>query len=127
MRWQQCWVWARPYILVWRSISSCSGTLRLFPELPSRQWRPPRPTSTGVPGVTLRTADGEALAGWFVRRRSACTLLYLHGNGGNIGTVSIRLRCFTGWAERFHHRLPRLWRQQRQAERGRTYQDALAA
>ena len=58
-----------------------------FPELPSRQVEAtPADIGLAFQAVTLRTADGEALAGWFVPASTARgTLLYLHGNGGNIG------------------------------------------
>ncbi len=58
-----------------------------FPELPSRQVdATPADIGLAFDAVTLNTADGEALAGWFVPASAARgTLLYLHGNGGNIG------------------------------------------
>lgn len=58
-----------------------------FPELPSRQVEAtPADIGLAFQAVTLRTADGEALAGWFIPAPAARgTLLYLHGNGGNIG------------------------------------------
>ena len=58
-----------------------------FPELPSRQVEAtPADLGLAFDAVTLRTADGEALAGWFIPASVARgTLLYLHGNGGNIG------------------------------------------
>lgn len=58
-----------------------------FPELPSRQVdATPADIGLAFDAVTLATADGEALAGWFIPAAAARgTLLYLHGNGGNIG------------------------------------------
>lgn len=58
-----------------------------FPELPSRQVdATPADIGLAFDAVTLSTADGEALAGWFIPAAAARgTLLYLHGNGGNIG------------------------------------------
>jgi len=58
-----------------------------FPELPSRQVEAtPADIGLAFQAVRLRTADGEALAGWFIPAPAARgTLLYLHGNGGNIG------------------------------------------
>ena len=58
-----------------------------FPDLPSRQVEAtPADLGLAFDAVTLRTADGEALAGWFIPAPAARgTLLYLHGNGGNIG------------------------------------------
>jgi pimeloyl-ACP methyl ester carboxylesterase len=58
-----------------------------FPDLPSRQVTA-TPADIGLPfeTVTLGTADGETLAGWRIPAPGARgTLLYLHGNGGNIG------------------------------------------
>lgn len=57
-----------------------------FPELPSRRVET-TPASMGLPFETLKiaTEDGETLEGWFVPAREArATLLYFHGNGGNI-------------------------------------------
>jgi len=58
-----------------------------FPDLPSRQVdATPADIGLAFDAVTLSTADGEALAGWFIPAPAARgTLLYLHGNGGNIG------------------------------------------
>jgi len=58
-----------------------------FPELPSRRVEA-TPTDIGLAFETVRldTADGEKLAGWYIPAPAARgTLLYLHGNGGNIG------------------------------------------
>jgi fermentation-respiration switch protein FrsA (DUF1100 family) len=58
-----------------------------FPDLPSRQvTATPADIGLAFEAVRLRTADGEALAGWFIPAPAARgTLLYLHGNGGNMG------------------------------------------
>jgi fermentation-respiration switch protein FrsA (DUF1100 family) len=58
-----------------------------FPSLPSRQvTATPADIGLAFEAVRLRTADGEALAGWFIPAPAARgTLLYLHGNGGNMG------------------------------------------
>ena len=58
-----------------------------FPDLPSRQVEAtPADIGLAFQALTLSTADGEALAGWFIPASAARgTLLYLHGNGGNIG------------------------------------------
>ena len=58
-----------------------------FPDLPSRQVvATPSDIGLSFDAVTLRTSDGETLAGWFIPAPAARgTLLYLHGNGGNIG------------------------------------------
>src|SRR5918997_5461485 len=49
-------------------------------------WRAPR----GGEEVWFRTADGSRLHGWFVRaptQPAAATVVYFHGNGGNISYV----------------------------------------
>lgn len=58
-----------------------------FPELPSRQLTTsPADIGLAYETVSLRTADGETLAGWFIPASEARgTLLYLHGNGGHMG------------------------------------------
>lgn len=58
-----------------------------FPDLPSRQVdSTPSDAGLAFEAVTMTTEDGEQLAGWYVPARDARgTLLYLHGNGGNIG------------------------------------------
>lgn len=58
-----------------------------FPELPSRKLTAtPADIGLGYETVRLGTADGETLAGWYVPAPAARgTLLYLHGNGGNVG------------------------------------------
>lgn len=58
-----------------------------FPDLPSRQVdATPADMGLAYEAVTLETGDGETLAGWYIPSPAArATLLYLHGNGGNIG------------------------------------------
>lgn len=58
-----------------------------FPDLPSRQvTATPADIGLAFEAVRLGTADGETLAGWYIPAPAARgTLLYLHGNGGNIG------------------------------------------
>lgn len=58
-----------------------------FPELPSREVDA-TPTDAGLAfePLQIRTEDNETLDGWFIPAAAAKgTLLYLHGNGGNIG------------------------------------------
>lgn len=58
-----------------------------FPELPSRRVET-TPASSGLAFETLKiaTEDGETLEGWYVPASNPrATLLYFHGNGGNIG------------------------------------------
>lgn len=58
-----------------------------FPDLPSRQVdATPADIGLAYESVRLATRDGETLAGWYVPADAAHgTLLYLHGNAGNIG------------------------------------------
>jgi uncharacterized protein len=58
-----------------------------FPDLPSRRvTATPADIGLAFETVTLSTSDGERLAGWFIPAPAARgTLLYLHGNGGNMG------------------------------------------
>lgn len=58
-----------------------------FPETPTRQVEI-SPDAAGLPFETLRiaTEDGETLDGWHVPASDArATLLFFHGNAGNIG------------------------------------------
>ena len=56
----------------------------------------PQVKPVGLPGlreVSFGTADGLSLIGWFRPPEPGCpTLLYLHGNGGNLGYRSARIR-----------------------------------
>lgn len=67
-----------------------------FPDEPSRQVEAtPGDIGLDFQAVRLATADGETLAGWFVPAPAARgTLLYLHGNGGNIGHRLDRIEVF---------------------------------
>lgn len=67
-----------------------------FPDLPSRQVAAtPNDIGLEYQAVQLGTADGEQLTGWFVPAPAARgTLLYLHGNGGNIGHRLDRIEVF---------------------------------
>jgi hypothetical protein len=58
-----------------------------FPNLPSRQVdATPADIGLEFETVTLDTADGETVTGWFVpASHTRGTLLYLHGNAGNVG------------------------------------------
>lgn len=58
-----------------------------FPDLPSREVdASPADVGIAFESLKIRTEDGEMLDGWFVPAPAGRgTLLYLHGNGGNIG------------------------------------------
>lgn len=58
-----------------------------FPEVPTRQVEN-TPAAAGLPfeALQIATEDGETLDGWYVPIRDArATLLFFHGNAGNIG------------------------------------------
>lgn len=67
-----------------------------FPELPSRQvTTTPADIGLAFEAVRLGTADGETLAGWYIPAPAARgTLLYFHGNGGNIGDRLVQIEVF---------------------------------
>lgn len=58
-----------------------------FPDLPSRALdATPADADLAYEALKLTTADGETLDAWYVPAAGARrTVLYLHGNGGNIG------------------------------------------
>lgn len=62
--------------------------LIFLPNTPGRELRAtPADAGLSFDDVTVTTADGERLHGWFVpaARDDAPTLLHFHGNAGNIG------------------------------------------
>lgn len=65
----------------------CQSRQIYFPDLPSRQVEAtPEDIGLAFEPLVLETADGERLAAWFIPAAGARkTLLYLHGNGGNMG------------------------------------------
>jgi len=58
-----------------------------FPEMPSRQVESsPAAVGLAFEALKINTEDGESLDGWYVPAPNPrATLLFLHGNGGNIG------------------------------------------
>src|SRR3989338_2276744 len=58
-----------------------------FPDSPSREVdASPADVGIAFESLKIRTEDGEMLDGWFVPAPAGRgTLLYLHGNGGNMG------------------------------------------
>lgn len=67
-----------------------------YPDLPSREVdASPRDVDLPFESLKISTGDGETLDGWFVPAPAATkTLLYLHGNGGNIGHRVDLIRTF---------------------------------
>ncbi|MBT8136218.1 MAG: alpha/beta hydrolase [Gammaproteobacteria bacterium] len=66
---------------VWRF----QGRFLYFPDIPTRQLQA-TPLDAGMPyeDVALTTSDGVALHGWYVPGRDTRTILFFHGNAGNI-------------------------------------------
>lgn len=66
-----------------------------YPEIGREIVATPRQAGLDYEDVKLVTADGIALHGWFVPRvDSRCTVLFLHGNAGNISHRLDFLRMF---------------------------------
>ena len=73
---------------LWYSLSGCTG----LPFYPSKNVSvTPEAIGLSYEDVRIRTEDGESLAGWFLPAANAAslpagarTLLFLHGNAGNI-------------------------------------------
>ena len=63
------------------------GRFVYFPDLPTREIdATPKDAGLSFEPLRIVTEDGETLDGWFVPTDAARgTLLYLHGNGGNMG------------------------------------------
>jgi fermentation-respiration switch protein FrsA (DUF1100 family) len=61
------------------------GRMLYLPELPGRTLAM-TPTDVGMDyqDVSIETADGVNLHGWFIAGRSSQVLLFFHGNAGNI-------------------------------------------
>jgi fermentation-respiration switch protein FrsA (DUF1100 family) len=67
-----------------------------YPDMPGRAIEiTPDAVALDYEDVTLRTEDGESLHGWFVPHPSAvATLLFCHGNAGNISHRLDSIRLF---------------------------------
>lgn len=67
-----------------------------FPDLPSREVdATPAAVGLDFEPLQMQSEDGETLEGWFIPTDAARgTLLYLHGNGGNIGHRVEMLKVF---------------------------------
>ncbi len=42
--------------------------------------------------ISLKTRDGEAVSGWYLKGRNDKIIVYFHGNGGNIATRAYRFQ-----------------------------------
>lgn len=60
---------------------------------PSKKILPPVYTQN-IEELYFQTADNIKLNGWFVDNKSNTTLLFFHGNGGNISYNQERIRLF---------------------------------
>ena len=60
---------------------------------PSRvMWATPADAGLGFDDIRIETEDGEMLHGWFVPASDAkLTVLFLHGNAGNLGLRAPRV------------------------------------
>lgn len=61
---------------------------------PSKEVRP-LPSLKNLTEVSFRTSDNIVLNGWFLDNTSKKTVLFLHGNGGNVSYNEERLSIFT--------------------------------
>ena len=56
-----------------------------LPDLPGRSLdRTPEDIGADYQDVSIRTADGITLHGWYIPANSDCVLVFFHGNAGNI-------------------------------------------
>lgn len=84
--------WAIPVMIVIAYLGVCvflylmqEGAI-FFPGLPGRQLEAtPKDVNLAFEDVSVKTADGETLHGWYIPAEGArVTLLFCHGNAGNI-------------------------------------------
>ncbi|MEJ2514835.1 MAG: alpha/beta hydrolase [Gammaproteobacteria bacterium] len=71
-------------------------SLLFLPNLPTRShWATPEAAGLEYESVSVATADGETLDGWFVPGRpDGMAMLFFHGNAGNISHRLDSLRMF---------------------------------
>ncbi len=60
---------------------------------PSREIRS-LPRDTNLKEVSIHTQDGIFLNGWFIDNKSDKTIIFFHGNGGNISYNQERITAF---------------------------------
>lgn len=74
------------YVVICLSLFFMQGRLLYYPNLPSREiTATPAEIGLDFEPVTLTTSDGIRIKGWFVPASQAKgTLLFFHGNAGNI-------------------------------------------
>jgi fermentation-respiration switch protein FrsA (DUF1100 family) len=79
------YVIAGSYVLLLAVLYVMQGRLLYLPNLPGRALgMTPIDVGMDYQDVSLETADGISLHGWFVVGQSARVLLFFHGNAGNI-------------------------------------------
>lgn len=89
---------AAGYLLLCAVLYFMQSRLLYYPNLPSRELVA-TPSAIGLEyqSVTLTAGDGVRLHGWFVpAARERATLLFFHGNAGNISHRLDSLRIFNG-------------------------------
>lgn len=84
-------------ILVVLGVSAALATLyvkqRALLYFPNRIVGTPAEAGLGsAEVVSLKTRDGETLAGWYLKGRNDKIIVYFHGNGGNIAARGYRFR-----------------------------------
>ena len=73
------------YVLLVVIVYFMQGRLLYLPNMPGRALdMTPIDVGMDYQGVSIETADGVTLHGWFVVGQSARVLLFFHGNAGNI-------------------------------------------
>lgn len=84
------------YILLCLYLYLLQGRLLFYPNLPGRELKAsPDDTGLAYESVNITTSDNIVLHGWFVpARRERGTLLFFHGNAGNISHRLDSIRIF---------------------------------
>jgi hypothetical protein len=85
MMWQILGILAAAYAGLGLALFALQSGMVYYPEIGREVVATPRQAGLDYEDVRLVTADGVALHGWFVPRSQARgTVLFLHGNAGNI-------------------------------------------
>lgn len=98
MMWQVLGVLAAAYLGLGLALFALQSSLVYYPEIGREMQSTPRQIGLDYQDVTLVAADGVALHGWFVPSPppSRGTVLFLHGNAGNISHRLDSLLMFHG-------------------------------
>lgn len=85
MMWQALGILAAAYAGLGLALFALQSNMVYYPEIGREMVATPRQAGLDYEDVKLVTADGVALHGWFVpSAQSRGTVLFLHGNAGNI-------------------------------------------